>query len=198
MPRPRAGDPGMTTLVSCCLSAAGIGFLGILSRPGLVPLLRSAYRAASGADPSGVSMFRTHETRPGPGALCTPGTAVPVRPRVNPVTAACRLATARSLPPRYRHPSRDVFLTRHQQGFTGVRPSRPFPSPVVPGRNGDPWALPWAPHPAEQDPAARARAGTSLRHWPGITPSPSATSLSGPTHHERPHVAIHWKSAFGW
>jgi hypothetical protein len=34
------------------------------------------------------------------------------------------------------------------------------------------------------------------RQW--ITPSPSATSLSRPTHHERPHVAIHWKSAFGW
>jgi len=41
----------MTALVSCCLSAAGIRFLGILSRPGIPPLLRSAYRAASGADP---------------------------------------------------------------------------------------------------------------------------------------------------
>jgi len=85
----------VTALVSCCLSAAGIRFLGILSRPGLVPLLRSAYRAAAGgADPSGVSMFRTRETRPGPGALCTPGTAVPARPRMHPVTAACRLSTA--------------------------------------------------------------------------------------------------------
>jgi hypothetical protein len=36
----------MTALVSCRLPAAGIRFLGILSRPGLVPLLRSAYRAA--------------------------------------------------------------------------------------------------------------------------------------------------------
>jgi hypothetical protein len=53
----------MTALVSCCLPAAGIRFLGILSRPGIPPLLRSAYRAASGADPSGVSMFRTRETR---------------------------------------------------------------------------------------------------------------------------------------
>jgi hypothetical protein len=185
----------MTALVSCCLSAAGIGFLGILSRPGIPPLLRSAYRAASGADLSRVSMFRTRETRPGPGALYTPGTTVPARLRVNPAAAACRLATARSLPPRCHNPSRDAFLTRHQQGFTGVRPSRPFPSPVAPGRHGDPWALPWAPHPAEQDPAAHARAGTSLRHWPGITPSPSATSLSGPTHHERPHVAIHVESA---
>ena len=38
--------------------------------------------------------FRTRKTRPGPGALSTPGTAVPARPRVNPATAACRLATA--------------------------------------------------------------------------------------------------------
>ena len=35
----------MTALVSCCLSAAGIRFLGILSRLGIPPLLRSAYRA---------------------------------------------------------------------------------------------------------------------------------------------------------
>jgi hypothetical protein len=117
----------MTALVSCCLSAAGIRFLGILSRPGIPPLLRSAYRAASGADPSRVSMFRTRETRPGPGALYTPGTTVPARLRVNPAAAACRLATARSLPPRCHNPSRDAFFTRHQQGFTGVRPSRPFP-----------------------------------------------------------------------
>ena len=63
----------MTARVSCCLSAAGLRFLGILSRPGIPPLLRSAYRAASGADPSGVSMFRTRETRLAQGALCTPG-----------------------------------------------------------------------------------------------------------------------------
>ena len=140
-------------------------------------------------------MFRTRETRPGPGALCTPGTTVLARPRMNPVAAACRLFNGRSLSPRYRNPSRDVFLTRHQQRFTVIHPSRPFPSPVAPGRNGNPWALPWAPHPAEQDPAAHARAGTSLRHWPGVTSSPSATSLDGPTHHERPHVAMHAESA---
>ena len=70
----------MTARVSRCLSATGVRFLGILSRPGIPPLLRSAYRAAGGADPSGVSMFRTRETRLGPGALFTPGTAVPSRP----------------------------------------------------------------------------------------------------------------------
>jgi hypothetical protein len=39
-------------------------------------------------------MFRTREARPGPGAPCTPGTAVPARPRMHPVTAACRLPAA--------------------------------------------------------------------------------------------------------
>ena len=39
-------------------------------------------------------MFRTRETRPGSGALCTPGTAVPTRPGDASPTAACRLATA--------------------------------------------------------------------------------------------------------
>jgi len=46
MQHPPAEEPGVLALVSCCLSAAGIRFLGILSRPGLAPLLRSAYRAA--------------------------------------------------------------------------------------------------------------------------------------------------------
>jgi hypothetical protein len=187
----------MTALVSCCLSAAGLRFLRHPVPPeGFRPSHdRPTAPPAGGADPSGFSMFRTRETRPGPGALCTPGTAVPARPRMNPVTAACRPFNGRSLSPRYRNPSRDVFLTRHQQRFTGIHPSRPFPSPVAPGRNGNPWALPWAPHPAEQDPAAHARAGTSLRHWPGVTSSPSATSLDGPTHHERHHVAMHAESA---
>ena len=67
----------MTPLLSCCLSAAGIRFLSILSRPGIPPPSRSAYHAAtSGADPDEVSMFRTRETRLAQGALFTPGTAV--------------------------------------------------------------------------------------------------------------------------
>ena len=163
----------MAALVSCCLSAAGLRFLGILSRPGLPPLLRSAYRAAGDADPSGVFMFRTRETRPGR-APSVPGDG-------GARTATCasrgrRLPpySGRSLSPRYHDPIPGCFLTRHQQGFTGIRPSRPFPSPVTPGRNEGPWAFPRASHPAGQDPAAHARAGTSLRHWPGITPPPSA------------------------
>ncbi len=38
-------------------------------------------------------------------------------------SAACRLATASPCHPGPAPPSRDAFVTRHQQGFTGVRPS---------------------------------------------------------------------------
>src|SRR5262249_27695760 len=41
--------PASSTALSRCLSAAGIRFLGILSRPGIPPLLRSAYRARPAA-----------------------------------------------------------------------------------------------------------------------------------------------------
>jgi hypothetical protein len=57
-------------------------------------------------------------------------------------------------------------------GGGGVRPRSNFPLPVISGRNG----IPRASHLAEQDPAAHAGAGTGLRHLPGVTPSPSATS----------------------
>jgi hypothetical protein len=60
-----SGGTGHAAALSRCLSAAGIRFLGILSRPGIPPLLRSAYRATIGADPDGVSVFRTHETQLG-------------------------------------------------------------------------------------------------------------------------------------
>ncbi len=51
-------------------------------------------------------------------------------------------SSGRSLSPRHHDPPRDVQLTRHQQEFTGVHPVPAFPSPVTPGRNGDPWAFP--------------------------------------------------------
>jgi hypothetical protein len=79
------GGAGRAVSLSCCLSAAGIRFLGILSRQGLPPLLRSAYRATTScADPDGVSVFRTRETRLDLGALCTPGAAVSARPVIVP------------------------------------------------------------------------------------------------------------------
>jgi len=64
----------MTAALSRRLSAAGVRFLGILSRPGIQPPLRSACRAASGdADPDEVSVFHTRETPAGSGCPLYPG-----------------------------------------------------------------------------------------------------------------------------
>jgi hypothetical protein len=68
--------------VSCCVSAAGIRFLGTLTcqtgfRPHYCrPTARTAHTRACATDPGRVYTFRTHETRTGLGALSTPGTTV--------------------------------------------------------------------------------------------------------------------------
>ena len=183
----------MAALVSCCLSAAGIRFLGILSRPGLVPLLRSAYRAAAGgADPSGVSMFRTRETRPGPGALCTPGTAVPARPRMHPVTAACRLSTAGPCHPgTTAHPG--MFFSRGiSKGSLAFAPPG-LPLACNPRTERGPSGFTPGFTPGWAGPSRACRGGDGLRHWPGVTspPSSAASFLDAPTHNERHHVAMH-------
>jgi len=78
--------PVVQSAVSCCVSAAGIRFLDTLScqtefRPHYCrPTARTAHTRARAADPGRVYTFHTRETRTGPGALCTPGTAVFSRP----------------------------------------------------------------------------------------------------------------------
>ena len=71
---------------------------------------------------SGVSTFRTHEIRPG---------RVSSLPRGRRCSRDHRDVRGRRLPPcngwplppRYRSPTRDVRLTRHQQGFRVIHPS---------------------------------------------------------------------------
>ena len=170
----------MTARVSCCLSAAGLRFLGHPVPPGIPPLLRSAYRAASsGADPSGVSMFRTRETRLAQGALCTPGAAVSTRPVILPA-AACRFSTASPAAPDC-NPPRDASLTRHQQGFTVIHPTPAFPSPVTPGGTGSSgFPLSFAPSRAGPGNARQGgdRPGHCLDYVPGISQPPSTYSLT--------------------
>ena len=55
----------MTARVSRCLSAAGLCFLGILSRPGLPPLSRSAYRARQQAARTPTGLPRSARMRCG-------------------------------------------------------------------------------------------------------------------------------------
>jgi len=93
------------------------------------------------ADPDGVSVFRTHETRLELGAPCTPGTAVSTRPRS---ILGRRLppSNGRSLSSRHRKPSQDVQLTRHQRGFTGIHPMPSLPLACGPRTERGPLGFP--------------------------------------------------------
>jgi len=101
-------DRRSTAPLSCCLSATGIRFLGVLFPPrdsasltvGLPP--HPSHERLSMMDPDGVSTFHTHELRPGRVQLY-PGSGG-VHTTVDPCSvAACRFSTARSSsspPPR--------------------------------------------------------------------------------------------------
>src|SRR5260370_27404359 len=102
-------------------------------------------------------MFRTHETRLGPGALCPPGTTAPTRLGTIP-SRPPPPSSGRSLSPRHHDPPRDVQLTRHQQEFTVVHPRPAFPSPVAPGPITYPRAFPLPPHPPAQESGTHAPA----------------------------------------
>ena len=182
-----AGEPGETALVSCCLSAAGLCFLGILSRL----VFRPSYDRPTSTevpDHDGVSMFRTRETRMGPGALSTPGKAVPSRPGPIPDR---RLPphSGRSLSPRCSQPSRGVSVTRHHQGFTGVHPSQPSPRLWSPDGTGTLGLFPeLRTRLSRTQPRTSGQGRASA--LPGVTSSASLTSYDGLTHRERPHVAL--------
>ena len=108
------GDPGPAALAFLLPFGRRHSLLGHPVPPGSsAPLtvgLPTGLRTtrACRADPGGVSTFRTRETRTGPGALYTPGTAVfaghrSVRGRRLPPLSG------RSLAPRHNDPTRDVI-----------------------------------------------------------------------------------------
>jgi hypothetical protein len=115
--------------LSCRLSAAGLRFLGILYPPGTWAFVTSGLPPPTNgvADPDGVSVFRTHETRLGLGAPCTPGTVVSTRPHS--ILGRHRPPSNGPAPchPGFSDPPQDVQLTRHQRGFTGIHPMPSLP-----------------------------------------------------------------------
>ena len=132
-------------------------------------------------------MFRTRETRLGPGALFTPGTTVPSRPGDLPDRRLPPF-NGRSLFTPVPNPSRDVSITKHQQGFTGIHPSQPFPHLWSPDGTGT-----LGLSPELRTPLSRTRRRTSGRRrasaLPEVTSSASLTSFDVLTHRERHHVA---------
>jgi hypothetical protein len=88
--------------------------------------------ALASADPSGVSMFRTRETRLGPGALFTPGTAVPTRP-VNLPDRRTPPFIGRSLFTPVNHSAPGCNCDEASSRVHWRSPLPAFPSPVIPG-----------------------------------------------------------------
>ncbi len=150
------------------------------SRPGVGPSLRSAYHHTHPGVRWTVTGF-PRSTRLRHGRVGCPldpgGDGVPTAVEASSVVV-CRLSAASLSSPRHHHPTRGVAVTRHQRGFTCVQPSG-LPLPVATGRSGDPWAFPWASHPAI---ASHARQGgdrprTQTRSYVfGITPNLQSTN----------------------
>ena len=92
--------------------------------------------------------------------------------------------------PAPRSPSHlpGLWVTRHQRGFTHVRPSG-LPLACAPGWNGTRFGF-FPELRTPRLPATHVRAGTGLEHWPGAT-SPTSPALQSTqlTRNMRPRVA---------
>jgi len=144
-------------LVSCCLSATGIGFSVILSRQGMKRSSRSACRPPCTRTIGPCRGFHVpHQSdTTGVGASCTPGTVVSSRSAHGHRPAPA--ASQRPVPaPRWNLPSgrANTDEASNRGSLTFTRPV--FPLPVAPGRNGNPWAFLRASHPAVTSNACRS------------------------------------------
>jgi hypothetical protein len=146
---PPAGETGDRRLpLSCCLSATGIRFLGVLFPPrdsasltvGLPPHPRCG-------GPDGVATFHTHELRPG---------RVPAIPREQRCPHDRRSVLGRRPPihngpllvhPHQHDPTWGVAVTRHHHWFAHAHP---FGLPLTCDTRSEraPLGFPWASHPA--------------------------------------------------
>ncbi len=78
-------------------------------------------------------------------------------------TAACRIATAKSLPVRHYHPTRTADITRHQRGFPVSHPIPSLPLTCDPRTEREPLGFPVSFTPG-RCPATHVTVGTGLGH----------------------------------
>jgi hypothetical protein len=177
-----AEEPGNTTTLSRCLSATGIRLLGILSRPGIPPLLRSAYHAKISADPDRVSVFRTHETRLG-WAPSIPRGQRCSHDRYEVHGRRLPLLNGQPLSPRSYCPPRGARINGTSSRVHWCSPVQPSPHLRPRDGTGALGLSPEAPHPCGQDPQAHVQGGDRSRtltrsHVPGITGPPPTDLLT--------------------
>lgn len=180
--------------VSCCLSATGVRFLGVLFPLRHQPSSRSAYRPASMTRRTASGLPRStrmrHDRIGCPHYL---GTAVLPRPTANhrPPPAALQRPVLHPGDPSI-YPGLNV--TGHK-GIHSRSPQPVFPSPVTPGWNGCPWAssLSFAPRRHQRRTSGRGRA---LSTHPGYATNINIICWSShlvSTHCVRPRVALRWR-----
>ena len=138
---------------------------------------------ANGADPSGVSMFRTRETRLGPGALFTPGTAVPSRP-VNLPDRRTPPSSGRSLFTPVQHSAPGCNRDEASSRVHWRSPLPAFPSPVIPGTVRGPSGFSLSSAPGRAGPSHARQGGNEPQALPGVT-SPASADLLRRTHSTR-------------
>ena len=132
--------------------------------------------ALSCADPSGVSMFRTRETRLGPGALFTPGTAVPSRPGDLP-DRRTPPSSGRSLFTPVQHSAPGCICDEALSRVHWRSPLPAFPSPVIPGTVRGPSGFSLSSAPGWAGPSHARQGGNEPQALPGVTSSASADLL---------------------
>jgi hypothetical protein len=137
--------------------------------------LRSAYRAATdGADPSGVSVFRTHEIRLDRVPSRPRGQRCP-RDRCASPAAACRFSTARPCHPGPQ-PAPGCPIHGASAKVHCRSPQPAFPSPVAPGGTG-PSGFSLSSAPGRAGPCHARQGGDGLWALPGLRPWHRASLL---------------------
>jgi hypothetical protein len=103
-------------------------------------------------------------------------------------SAACRIATAKSLPARHCYPTRTVMLTRHQRGFPVSHPMPSVPLACGPRTERGPLGFPVSFAPSRYRPRT-SRWGRVLDTDPRSRRRHCRPPSNGLTHYVRPHVA---------
>jgi hypothetical protein len=163
----RPGGRPEVVPVSCCLSATGVRFLGVLFPLGIsLPHGRPTGLSLRGDDRTISGFPRSTRMRDDRvGCPYYPGTAVLSRPTLNhrPSPAASQRPV---LHPGAASHLPGLNVTGHE-GIHSHSPQPVFPSPVTPGWNTGPWAssLSFAPHRYQRRTSGRGRA---FEHSPGL------------------------------
>jgi hypothetical protein len=176
-PGTAAWRSGHVVPVSCCLSAAGLRFLGILFPPRNSALLTVGLPALAHRTLTGFPCSARVRCGWGRASSIPRGRRCP-HGRVCSTTAACRITAARPLSPRCCIPAREVMLTRHHQGFPVSRPAPSLPLACHPQPERGPLGFSMSSAPGRYRPRTSWRGqvtDTNRSHITGISQPPYPT-----------------------